>query len=181
MPRSLVHWLIALRQIAAVLPLSLRIDKDEREARGVLDRCTVLGKGHDGNGSAAGKLVFHELANRGLDFGLLVERSTPVADDLLQRRLVMDAEAVGPDLADEEACRFESVAALSIDVVSTSGSPSAKRSSGRCATLSVCPPEDSNRIAVPTRRWMSRSGPLVSASSALAWDSVRPAMSASNG
>ena len=55
-----------------------------------------------------------------------------------------------------------------MDVVSSSGSPSAKRSSGRCATLSVCPPDDSKRIAVPTRRWMSRSGPLVSASSALA-------------
>ena len=60
-------------------------------------------------------------------------------------------------------------AALSIDVVSSSGCPSAKRSSGRCATLSVCPPDDSKRIAVPTRRWISRSGPLVSASSALLW------------
>ena len=33
--------------------------------------------------------------------------------------------------------------------------------------LSVCPPEDSNRIAVPTRLWMSRNGPFVSASSTL--------------
>ena len=69
-------------------------------------------------------------------------------------------------------------AALSIDVVSSSGSPRAKRSSGRCATLSVCPPDDSKRIAVPTRRWMSRSGPLVSASSALLC-ACSPAMSVS--
>src|SRR3972149_5733466 len=69
-------------------------------------------------------------------------------------------------------------AALSIDVVSSSGSPSAKRSSGRGATLSVCPPDDSKRIAVPTRRWMSRSGPLVSASSALLC-ACSPAMSVS--
>ena len=69
-------------------------------------------------------------------------------------------------------------AALSTDVVSTSGSPRAKRSSGRWATLSIWPPEDSNRIVVPTRRWMLRKLPRVSASRARAW-ACAPATSAS--
>ena len=67
---------------------------------------------------------------------------------------------------------------MSTDVVSTAGSPSAKRSSGKWATLSTWPPDDSNSIVVPTRRWMSRSAPFVSASNARACACI-PAMSAS--
>ena len=70
-------------------------------------------------------------------------------DDLLERGHMVDLIPVRPTLRNEEPRALQRAAALSTLVVSTSGSPRANRSSGRWATLSIWPPEDSNRIACP--------------------------------
>ena len=144
----------------AAVPFAARVDDDERQPRRVRHRAAVARERHDGNARAALKLLLDELAHRRLDLVLLVERRTPVVNHLLHLGLVEDPEAVRADLRMKNALASSATAALSIDVVSSSGSPRAKRSSGRCATLSIWPPDDSNRIAVPTRRWMSRRAPL---------------------
>jgi hypothetical protein len=58
-------------------------------------------KWHNGDAGASPKFVLDEFAHGGLDFRLLVERRTPVAHDLLHRRLIADPEAIRSRLAHE--------------------------------------------------------------------------------
>ena len=68
---------------------------------------TVFREGDDGKAGATLELFLDQLANGGPDLRLLVERRVPVAHDLLQGGLVMDAKTVRPDLADEEPPRLQ--------------------------------------------------------------------------
>ncbi len=56
---------------------------------------------------ATAELVFDELAQRGFDLRVLIERRTPVAHHLLHRRLVADAKAVRAHLANEVGAVLE--------------------------------------------------------------------------
>ena len=89
------------------LPFHFRVDDHQHEAGRVRNGRTVFREGDDGKAGAALELLLDQLANGGPDLRLLVERRAPVAHDLLQGGLVMDAEAVRSDLADEEPSRLQ--------------------------------------------------------------------------
>ena len=92
---------------APALPFHVRVHHHQRQPRRILHRGAVLRKEDHRHAGLALERALDQLPHGGLDLRVLVQGGPPVADHLLQGRLVVDAEAVGADLADEEARGFE--------------------------------------------------------------------------
>ena len=100
MANALDHWV-------AAYPFRLGVEDNQCQAWRILDRGAVLGEENNRKGCTRFELALDELTERWLDVRLLVERCPPVADNLLQGCLVVDAIAVRADLANEEPGTLE--------------------------------------------------------------------------
>ena len=94
-------------QRASAGPLRLGIGDNKCQPRKIGNIRAFFREALDADAGATQKLVFHELAYGGLDFGFLVERRTPVADNLFQGRLISYPEPVRSYFAQEIGTIFE--------------------------------------------------------------------------
>ena len=81
----------------------MRVDDHRGQPARVGNCGAVVRETDDGHCVALAKFPFHQLAHGRIDFRRFVQRGPPVAGDLLQRRLVVDAKAVPAYFADEKA------------------------------------------------------------------------------
>src|SRR5712664_1242281 len=86
-----------------MVPFVFRVADNEAQSGSIRDCGAVNRRRDDGDAGTTLKLRLDELADGRFDLGFLVERGAAVADDLLQRRLVVNSEPIGSDLADEKA------------------------------------------------------------------------------
>ena len=91
------------------IPLEPRVHDDNGQLGRIRHSCAVLRKGYYRYSCAPFKFALDQLPDRRLDVALLVERGTPVSDDLLQGSPEPEAIAVSADLSEIECAAFQRI------------------------------------------------------------------------
>jgi hypothetical protein len=91
---------------AALASFALRVEGNENQAGSIPDGLPILSQRDHRDTGPMLEFRLDEPAQRRHQFGVFVERGAAAADHLPQRRLMVDAVPVGPNLADEEARRL---------------------------------------------------------------------------